>query len=307
MKSKIEIFMLAIIIILLSGCGLDSPTISPPKHEPGEVIKVVDAYGSFYVFVPSNLQKTPEILVVIHGTPPKDKTAEWDALYYAQSWIDFADEHGYILIVPTFNQQDFSSRRGDHALGGYRGLFGRKIGADEWVIGIVDTYQQALGVIGEKFSIYGHSAGGQFTARFILTHPEMVKKAVITAAATYPQPTKDVAWPFGLGELETVIEWDSEVTQQVYIVPDQQAWIAANQIPLSVIVGLDDTAELPLALIPGQKGNDRVTIAKNWILDMAAFASANGVESQFDLDIIPGIGHSMSGLIKFSQQALLSD
>ena len=63
----------------------------------------------------------PEILVVVHGTPPKKDTAEANAEYYAASWIDFAEEHGLVLIVPAFNQEDFSSRRGNHALSGYRG------------------------------------------------------------------------------------------------------------------------------------------------------------------------------------------
>jgi len=64
---------------------------------------------------------------------------------------------------------------------------------------------------------------------------------------------------------------------------------------------------LPQELIPGQKGTNRFTIARNWIRDMNAFAESNGVESQFKIEIIPGIGHSMSGLIPYSQNAILSE
>jgi hypothetical protein len=39
---------------------------------------------------------------------------------------------------------------------------------------------------------------------------------------------------------------------------------------------------------------------------MAEFAEANGLESRFKLEIIPGKGHSMGGLLPFSQGALLS-
>ena len=85
-----------------------------------------------------------------------------------------------------------------------------------------------------------------------------------------------------------------------------QTWLAATQVPLAVIVGLDDTGELPLELIPGQKGKNRFTIAQNWIADMAAFAEENGSESRFSIDIIPGIGHSMGGLLPYSQKALIS-
>jgi acetyl esterase/lipase len=192
-------------------------------------------------------------------------------------------------------------------LSGYRGLFGREIGADEWVLRLVKGHQQQLGSANEQFYLYGHSAGGQFTARFLVTHPESVKKAVITAAATYPQPNTEVAWPFGMGELHKDIEWDEDTVRQVDIEPDKQKWLAATQVPLTVIVGLNDMAGLPPSLIPGQRGNNRLLIAQNWIEDMATFAEENGLTSHFTFDIIAGKGHTMSGLLAFSQEALVSE
>ncbi len=119
-----------ILIIGLSACGSNSLSEPPTAHESGQLAKREDAFGTFYAYVPTTVAEKPEILVLVHGTPPKDETAETNAHYYVSNWIDFAEKHGYILIAPAFNQQDFSSRRGDHALSGYRGLFGRKIDAD---------------------------------------------------------------------------------------------------------------------------------------------------------------------------------
>jgi pimeloyl-ACP methyl ester carboxylesterase len=305
--AHIKSLIALILIIVLSACG-SSPLPEPPtSHEPGQLVKGEDVFGTFYAYVPTTVPEKPEVLVLVHGTPPKDETPEWNAQYYATNWIDFSEEYGYILIAPAFNQEDFSSRRGDHAMSGYRGLFGREIGADEWVLRLVKAHQGAFGSANEGFYLYGHSAGGQFTGRFLVTHPESVKKAVITAAATYPQPNAEVAWPFGMGELHTEIEWDADTIKNVDIVPDKQKWLAATQIPLTVIVGLNDTAELPLSLIPGQKGKNRYVIARNWVQDMAAFAEENGLESRVKFDIIPGQGHSMSGLIPYSQEALVSE
>jgi hypothetical protein len=294
-------------IIVLSACSATPLPEPPTAHEPGQLTKGEDVFGTFYAYVPTTVPEEPEILVLVHGTPAKDEPVEWNAQDYVTQWIDFAEEQGYILIAPVFNQEDFSSRLGDHALSGYRGLFGREIGADEWVLRLVKAHQQAFGSANEQFYLYGHSAGGQFTGRFLVTHPETVKKAVITSAATYPQPTTEVAWPFGMGELHTDIEWDSETIKPVDIVPEKQKWLAATQIPLKVYVGLNDTAELPSSLLPGQKGRNRIVIASNWVKDMAAFAEANGLESRFKLGIIPGLGHNMIGLIPYSQEALVSE
>ena len=85
----------------------------------------------------------------------------------------------------------------------------------------------------------------------MVTHPERVKKAVITSAATYPQPNEEVTWPFGMGELHTDIEWDSDTIKQVDVVPNKQKWLEATQIPLTVIVGMNDTSKLREDLIPG--------------------------------------------------------
>jgi len=294
------------LVMVLTACGSTPVSDSPIAHEPGQLAEEEDTFGTFYAYIPTTVPEKPEVLVVVHGTPPEDQTAESDAEYYATSWIDFAEKQGFILLVPAFNQEDFSSRRGDHALSGYRGLFGRQIGADEWVLRLVRAYQEAFGSVNEPFYLYGHSAGGQFTGRFLVTHPEYVKRAVITSAATYPQPNTEVTWPFGMGELHTDIEWDPDTVLHVDIVPDKQKWLAATQIPLTVVVGLNDTAELPVSLIPGQKGKNRYIIARNWVQDMAAFAEANDLESRFSLELVPGIGHSMIGLISYSQEALVS-
>ena len=305
-RVTITVFMALMLVTGMSACG-SVPLSGPPiALEPGQAAKGEDVFGTFYAYVPAPVPEQAEILVLIHGTPPEGETAESNAQYYLTSWTDFAQEHGYILIAPAFTQEDFSSRQGDHAMSGYRGLFGREIGADEWVLRLVKAYQQALGLTNEPFYLYGHSAGGQFAGRFLVTHPDAIKKAVITSAATYPQPTTQVAWPFGMGELHADIEWDAETTRHVDVVPDPQKWLAATQVSLTVIVGLNDTAELPAALIPGQKGKNRYIIARNWIRDMAAFAEAHGLESRFNLEIIPGQGHSMIGLISYSQRALVS-
>lgn len=290
----------------LTACGVATSIAVPVSYELGQVTKGDDTYGEFYFYVPTQLNEKTGILVLVHGTP-KDLTPAANAEFFVTSWKDFAEEHNYILLAPAFNQENFSSRYGDQALGGYRGLFGREIGADEWVLRLAAAFQEYTGIPGKKLSLYGHSAGGQFVGRFLVTHPEVIKRAVITSAATYPQPTIDVPWPFGMGELHTDIEWGEDTRNHVDVVPEKEKWLAATQIPLTVIVGLNDTAELPVELIPGQKGRNRYVIAHNWIQDMAVFAEINGVVSNFQLELIPGIGHSMSGLMPYSQNAILSE
>ena len=104
---------------------------------------------------------------------------------------------------------------------------------------------------------------------------------MITAAATYPQPNR--RWP-GHSAWANSRQMSSGIRKQsrkVDIVPDKQKCWPQPKSPLAVIVGLDDTGELPLELISGQKGKNRFTIAQNWITDMAAFAEENGAREPF--------------------------
>jgi len=290
--------------ILISGLNA-IPTPEPAINDaPGEIQRVEDIYGAAYLFTPVKNSPKTEIVVLIHGTPAKELSEEETALSYIRLWREFAQNQAVFLLAPVFNQADFSSREGDHALGGYRGLFGRLIPANEWLLRLVRAVQKKYDITDRSFYLYGHSAGGQYAGRFLMTHPEVVKGAVISSAATYPQPYPEVAWPFGLGKLDADILWDAKTTNHVSFQPDKQKWLDATRVPLTVIVGLNDTSELPA--YPGQKGKNRFSIAQNWVSDMNQFAKDNGIESRIKIEIIPGKGHSMSQLMPYTQKALIS-
>jgi len=303
-KPILKALLILLLITTLPSCNTEVQRGLVAEYKKGAVITVEDVYGNLYVYAPTSMSPKPDLLVLAHGTPAETWSVDETAKYYINHWIDFAEQEGIVLIAPSFSDENFSSRKGEieDKMTGYRGLFGREIGADEWVLRIVDAYQQAFGEKNEKFLMYGHSAGGQFVGRFLVTHPERVEKAVITAAVTYPQPNPEVAWPYGMGELHTQIEWDENTIRQEDVIPDPQKWLEATQIPLTVLVGLNDITEQLQR--PGQKGINRVLIAKNWVEDMRSFAQENGMECNYEYEFIAGKGHSMFGLIKFSQAAM---
>ena len=85
------------------------------------------------------------------------------------------------------------------------------------------------------------------------------------------------------------------------VTPNQEKWLAATQVDLKVIVGLNDL-ELQLQR-PGQEGRVRLAIGKNWVAAMGEFAAENGLESRISFEAIPGKGHSMLGLLPYCQAA----
>jgi len=312
LKHNLNIYRIAIVLVIfLTSCGGNGPV--PSERSPeitstvipyGQVVTIEKPEGSHHLYIPTTPAISPDIVVLVHGTPGKDETALEVARYYLGNWIEVAEEKGIILIAPAFDQLNFSSKDGEQALGGYRGLFGRQIGADEFVLQLVDTYQTQFGATDPRFYLYGHSAGGQYTARFVVTHPHRIKGAVITAPATYPQPNPDIAWPYGLDELHTRLQWHSpDAKTPVDVVPDLDNWLTATTLPVTVIVGMNDLEWQPDRT--GQKGNSRVSIARNWVKDMNNFAAEHNVDGNIKLSLIPNLGHSSIGLLPHSEAALL--
>ena len=303
MRKIVFIVSVFILLTFLTACTRKSEPLPTIINEPGQITQNEDVYGSFYTYIPKQLSRDSNILVVIHGTP-LDGTPEENGGFYAEYWQDFAEDNNLVLIMPVFDQEHFSSRYGEFALGGYRGLFGTDINADAWVLRLVHAHRETLGLSEQPFLLYGHSAGGQFTARFWVTHPDKLRCGVITSAATYPQPDASIAWPFGIGELDSELVWEDGTVQEVQVKPDKAVWLNALQTPLTVLVGLDDTTEIPQEYLTGQRGSERVSIARHWVMDMHTFAEENQIEDALALELVPGIGHSMVKLLPFSQAVL---
>lgn len=293
-----------LILLMAIGCQPHSQNNHNLVFLTEEVAQAQVEGGAFYYYLPSAVDADLNLLVLVHGTPVKGETAVSTAHYYLNNWRDFADKNQFILIAPAFDQLNYSSKDGQQALGGYRGLFGRTIGADQFLLNIIDAVQQANIYQADRFYLYGHSAGGQFTARFIMQHPERIKGAIISAPATYPQPTDAFKWPYGLAPLDGTLQWLApEEETAVSITPNIEKWLTAVALPVTVIVGLDDRVYQPDRT--GQKGNSRIVIAHNWVSDIDAFAAAHGVESQIKLSIIPNQRHSSTGLMPFCQDEIL--
>lgn len=274
----------------------------PPETQQGRITPVHTEHGSYLQYVPVSLAATPDIVVLAHGTPDKGFTAFDVAEIYIEQWTDFAEETGIVVVSIAFDQHNYGSIEGGE-LGGYRSLMGRTLGADAFAEEIVDYYRAALGIDDPRFYLYGHSAGGQFVARYAVTHPERVKGAVISAAGRYPYPTEEVAWPFGMGRLQTPFQWDAdepEITLDVQ--PDPNGWVEAAGLPMVVVVGLNDTE--PQVNDPGQQGSTRLRNGSAWVRAMNDYAEANGGEGNLRFSAVPGRGHSALGIMSFCQDEL---
>lgn len=277
--------LLALLALTLVGCRADEIRGTPRLRRIGSP-------GSYWEYVPATCDSRSPVLVIAHGMLNRGQDAVSVARNFILRWVPLAQRRKLALVAPAFNQQSYGGRAGPG--GGYRGLFGRDIGADEFVERAVAATAARWGLRAERFLLYGHSAGGQFASRYLVQHPDRLMAVVLSAPGKFPFPDPSAPWPNGLGRLRRSLEWPGRRARQVDISPDPATWAQAATLRVSVVVGSRDTRRQGPR--PGQQGSTRLARARHWVAAVNQLAARKGKVGRVRLVVVPGVGHSSRGL-----------
>ncbi|MES2824194.1 MAG: hypothetical protein V4732_11375 [Pseudomonadota bacterium] len=271
-------------------------TKSIPSEENGKLVLKGVAHGHYYHYRGRAAGENLKIIVINHGMYGENKTEFIAAQQMIEPWFDFADKHGLILIAPIFDNSAFSVNSNEASNGGYRGLFGRDINADDFLHEIIAEYGVKNASYDGRFYLVGHSAGAQFSNRYMIKHPERVIAAAYSAPAWFALPDPDLKWPFGMGRRKFTEKWlGRALDKPIDIAPETIWWIKAAQIPTAIVVG-----EMDLSLIRhkvGVGGDNHVDRAKFWVKSIDGFARTHGVKSKQNLILVPNVGHRYEKLV----------
>jgi len=285
------------------GLGLLLPIAYLANAVPAqaEIRFVSTIEGDHFVYLPP--QPAQRILLVAHGTPRKDEPAKINARRYLKRWLKLADRHSLIVISPVFDEARFGSR--SQGYGGYRGLFGKHIGADTFIDRLVGKYARQTKSGNGRFLLYGHSAGGQFAVRYTVRYPDKVEKTVVSASGRYSYPTTKVAWPYGAGPFRRTISWDKGKVKNTETVEPRLENYAKAVPKIAIVIGAKDTKPQPER--PGHVGRTRVELARSWASQMNRLAAKQKKPGRIKVTIAPGIGHDSRKLMPYAAKILLGD
>lgn len=229
---------------------------------------------------------TAPTLVAIHGI---SRNAAEIATRFA-SHPDFA---GVNIVAPLFDRKKF---------GKYQQLQATKPdqpSSDKALFKLLNGLTVDHGIDTRRCLLFGFSGGGQMAHRIAMLYPDRVRALCVAAAGWYMMPDPHLLYPYGLGDA-----------------PGQPADIAmAASIPTTVVIGtLDNRVDANVnqdAAIIDRQGRTRLRRARSWTREMAAFAKANGVASNFDLVCLDNGTHDFgqcvleAGLLETVSRALL--
>ena len=122
---------------------------------------------------------------------------------YRDAWIPKSDEYGFIVIVPTFSDEEFGEEQ--YQQGSVVDGEGNYVSRDEMTYVLVDRvfdfFVRHSSSKARSYNIYGHSAGAQFVHRYLMFNDApKVDVAVAANSGWYTFPDEEVAYPYGIKE-----------------------------------------------------------------------------------------------------------
>ncbi|MEI7611968.1 MAG: hypothetical protein WCK63_03605 [Betaproteobacteria bacterium] len=222
-----------------------------------------------------------------------------NAAEYRSNWAHHADKYNFILIVPEFPRR-YYNKDDDYTFGGVTQQNKAKWGFST-LEHLFDEVRQREGLSAEKYSIYGHSAGAQFTHRLMLFMGDSVRVDIAIAANSgwYTMPIYAVDSRFSFPH-----------TLDPRIVPESALpRLFANR--LFILLGDQDTdvnaKSLNRSPTAMAQGAHRFARGHNFYHQSKLQAIALGTPFNWELIDVPGIGHSDKGMSDAAIKVLFND
>jgi|TARA_B110000259_G_scaffold161786_1_gene186161 pimeloyl-ACP methyl ester carboxylesterase len=237
----------------------------------------------FYHIPQINSVTTP-IVFVFHGGSRNPRT-------HRDSLVSKADELGFIVMAPGLPSSLFPGgdgyNLGNVFVDGDNPSAGTLNDEPDWAFSIVeplfDHVKQQLGSQVAEYSVFGHSAGGQFTHRLLFFKPNArISKMVASASGWYTTVDESIMFPYGFrsSPLEGI---------------DLPSLLAKN---LTVLVGENDNDpnadNLRRNSIADLQGTNRLSRAQFFHDQAQAKATDLGVPFNWKLVVNENTGHQLN-------------
>ncbi len=254
-----------------------------------------------HYYQPTSFGPASKILLVIPGAGRNGDS-------YRDAWIPAAEKYGVLILSPQYAQEDYPFE--DYHLGGVmydlnlsnsieyvensnrvildEQKFEYKVNdhPEEWIFNdfdrIFNLVVEATHSTQEGYDIFGHSAGGQILHRLAIFQKASKANNIIAAnAGFYTLLSSTTDLPFGIKNAP---------------LKEENVQYALRK-KLTLLIGeLDNENETGGTLLRSttadQQGLHRLARAKYFYHQARAIAEEKGLECNWELKIIPGVGHN---------------
>jgi dienelactone hydrolase len=247
----------------------------------GGVIKV-------FTYKPSLYQGGP-LVVVFHG-------ASRNAEDYRNFAIAVAERFKVIVAAPLFEKDRFPPD--EYIAGGVFNHDGSLRPREKWTFALVPQLIAALRTAEAApalpYYLIGHSAGGQFLARFAAFYPNEAKRIVAANPGSHLYPRRDWKFRYGFGGLPA--ELSDDATLQRYLAAPLTFYLGTGDI-------LTDTENLDRTPDAQRQGAFRLARGRNCFEFAQKLAAERGWTFNWRKVETPGIGHDGGAMFAAAEMA----
>ena len=242
----------------------------------------------FYI-TPENINKDTKVIFVIHGN---SRNAE----DYLSAWIPHVKNKNVIVAAPQFRKID------------YRYFFLLEMADSSGKVNsnknayINNSISLFFNYLKSKFSLstetyrmFGHSAGAQFTHRYmLLSMDNRISNSVIANAGWYTFITDD-EFPYGINN------------SPINISNEQIKWFMSQKVNL--LIGSDDIGFKSVNSSKGARlqGLTRVDRATNYFDSLIMNAESRGYALRWNYRVLDRVDHDFKKVTPYAAQILLRD
>jgi hypothetical protein len=308
--------------------------IFPKKKEPQNFSRLPGEHEGLWFgdteviyYIPKNFNPdTARYLFGIHGAGPWRRPG---ALTRRAQFESTADRENLVIIAPAFTpvlnrtpnrkkdikDDKFVDPKIVKALRSFMMMLNKfnDDRADLKLIEIFDYFNRKL-MKRDKFYLDGHSGGGQFVARFVLFHPELIEKAAICSAGSFVFPNRDKDYPYGLKLDDLEKTFGPQIKADDLKLNDDQIDRKLDRmldLKIYIIVGEQENKQANKHEFDWQ-GKSTLEKAKNFYAAMREEdrkLKQKGIRSkskpyQYELHILPNVGHDSHETAKKANQLL---
>jgi pimeloyl-ACP methyl ester carboxylesterase len=242
----------------------------------------------FYI-TPEKINKDTKVIFVIHGN---SRNAE----DYLSAWIPHVINKNVIVAAPQFRKIDF---RYFFLLEMAESSGKVNSDKDEYINNSISLFfnylKSKFSLSTETYSMFGHSAGAQFTHRYmLLSMDNRISNTVIANAGWYTFITDD-EFPYGINN------------SPINISNEQIKWFMSKKANL--LIGSDDIGFKSVNSSKGAKlqGLTRVDRATNYFDSLIMNAESRGYALRWNYRVLDRVDHDFKKVTPYAAQILLRD
>ena len=279
MKNFVQLFLLLVLPIYVSSSEIKQVTFAYWDKPDVEI---------FYI-TPEQINEDTKVIFVIHGN---SRNAE----DYLSAWIPHILNKNVIVAAPQFTKIDF------------RYFFLLEMAESSGKVNnnkndyINNSISLFFNYIKSKFSLnintynmFGHSAGAQFTHRYmLLSKDKRISNAVVANAGWYTF-INNAKFPYGIKSSPIIIS------------DEDLRWFMSNKVNL--LIGSEDIGSKSVNSSKGAKlqGITRVDRANNYFNSLITSAEDKNYAFRWNYKVLDNVDHDFKKVTPYAANILLRD